>query len=98
MSVGVDASVDDVGLLDGWSLGDHHHPEKTLRDVSEQAKNGAIRPRRLRPDRGSWRRREPPADSETDETSDDDVAVTYFHHLLPVAAIRRDPSLGMRSR
>jgi hypothetical protein len=55
MSVGVDASVDDVGLLDGWSLGDHHHPKKTLRDPCEELENGTIRTWRLRPDRRSWR-------------------------------------------
>jgi hypothetical protein len=54
MSVGVDASVNDVGLL--WrSLGDHHHPEEAFRDSCDELENGTIRPGRLRPDRRSWR-------------------------------------------
>ena len=76
MTVGVDASVDDVGLLHGGSLGDHHHPQESLRDSCEELENGAIRPVRLRPDGRRWRRREPPPDGEADETSDHDITVT----------------------
>jgi hypothetical protein len=50
MTVGIDASVNDVGLLDGGSLGDHHHPEKTLRDSCDELENRTVRTWRLRPD------------------------------------------------
>jgi len=76
MTFCIDASVNDIGLLHGRSLGDHHHPQECLRDSCEELENGTIWTGRLRPDGRRWRRREPPPDGEADETSDHDIAVT----------------------
>jgi len=54
MPVGIDTSVNDVGLL-RRPLGDHHHPEEAFRNSCDELENGTIRPSVVGLDGRSWR-------------------------------------------